>query len=219
MLTDLIKMTDAGFARLRNRAGAVVAGRSWGDGRSVVEVHGWVKLVMRERGKIVPGTHREGHNVWTNTGREYVTQRMTPQLPGAPSTPYRSDMISYFAVGKGSQLEEPSVLSLQDPVEFQVGGNFLAPIQGADFPLYPVRTSVRYQRTFDELEISTQVGTTVLVSELGLFTNGNPANAYAPGVPTDFATSSTLAPVAYKAFEPVGKTTAMQLELSWEIRA
>lgn len=218
MPTDLIKMTDAGFARLRNRAGSVSADRSWGGGQSVVEVHGWVKLVMRERGKIVAGTHRDGHNVWTNTGREYVTQRMTPQLPGAPSTPYRSDMVSYFAVGKGSQLEEPRVLRLQDPLEY-AAGLFLASIQGADFPLYPVRTNVRYQRTFIEPEISTQVGSTVLVSELGLFTNGNPDNSYLPGVPTDFATSRDLAPVAYKAFEPVGKTTAMQLELSWEIRA
>jgi hypothetical protein len=216
--TDLIKMTDAGFARLRSRAGSVVAGRSWGNEQSVVEVHGWVKLVMRERGKIVPGSHREGHNVWTDTGREYVTQRMTPQLPGAPSLPYRADLISYFGVGTGSQLEEPTVLRLQEPISFAIGV-FLAGIQAADFPLYPRRTSVRYQRTYAEEEISTQVGSTVLVGELGLFTNGDPDQNYDPGVLPAFDSSSTLAPVAYKTFEPVGKTTAMQLELSWEIRA
>ena len=59
----------------------------------------------------------------------------------------------------------------------------------------------------------------VLVSELGLLTNGDPANNYLP-LPSDYGVteSKLLPPSAYKSFEPFGKTPAMQLELSWEIR-
>jgi hypothetical protein len=65
-------------------------------------------------------------------------------------------------------------------------------------------------------------GVTVMLSEFGLYTNGDPSS-----LPNPFAfntrnrsydVSKDAAPVAYKTFEPVGKTPAMQLEVSWEIR-
>jgi len=64
-LKDAVRITDAGQVRAGH------ASRIWGNEKSVVEVHGWVRLVLRERGKLV--TEREGHNVWTNTGSEFVT--------------------------------------------------------------------------------------------------------------------------------------------------
>jgi hypothetical protein len=212
---DFVRVSDAGTARL-TAGGSVVAERKWGEEKSVVEVHGWVRMLARERGKIVPGSHREGHNVWTNTGREYLAQRMTPVLPSVAST-YRTDVIAYVKVGTGSQLEEPGVIKLQTPVEYRVGV-VLAPIQAASFPLYPVRTTVQYAVVYQEDEISTGTST-VLVSELGLLTNGDPADNYNPrSVWDDVTEAKLLAPSAYKAFEPFGKTPAMQLELSWEIR-
>ena len=185
--------------------------------RSVVEVKGWVKLVCRERGKIVPGTHREGHNIWTNTGREFLAQRISPDLLNGGTL--RGDAVAYMGVGIGSQLEEPGVLRLNQPVVYDQD-IFLADITGVDFPLYPARTTVQYQRVFSETEITT-AGLTVQISELGLFTNGDPeaspANTFGSRL-VSFAASWDAAPVAYKTFEAVGKTASMQLEVSWQIR-
>lgn len=211
-LKELVRVADR--LRIRNSTGATL--RDVGDERSVVEVKGWVNLVLRERGKLV--TRREGSNVWTNTGREYLAQLMSLQVSG---TPYRSDAVGYFGAGIGAQLEEPGVVELASPIQYDEG-LFLADIQGASFPLYPVRTTVAYNRVFAENEISLVPGVTVMLSEFGLYTNGSPSslpNAYAFNTrDRSYAVSKNAAPVAYKTFEPVGKTPAMQLEVSWEIR-
>lgn len=206
---DNIRVSDAGLVRAGSQS------RAWGSERSVVEVHGWVRMVLRERGKKI--TEREGHNVWTNTGREFLSQRMTLDLAN-PSTTLRTDAVAYIGVGTGSQPEEPGVLQLANPVEYDQG-LFLADIRAVEFPIYPVRTTVEYRRVFDENEINL-LGTTVLVSELGLFTNGDPnANpAYGFGTRDRGVASFAAAPVAYKGFEPFGKTSAMQLETYWQIR-
>lgn len=39
--------------------------------KNVIEVHGWVSLVLRERGKIVPGSHREGLEDWMDRATAY----------------------------------------------------------------------------------------------------------------------------------------------------
>jgi hypothetical protein len=215
-LKDLIHVADRGRVRLM-KAGAALAGRDWDDEKSVVEVEGWVRIVCRERGKIVPGTLRDEHNVWTNTGREYLTQCIS--LRNTTAT-YRNDAISFVGVGIGTQLEEPGVIKLDQPIAYDQG-LFLADIQDTSFPLTPVRTTVEYRRVFIESEVSVSP-VTVLVSELGLYTNGNPASLPDPYA---FATmnrsweaSKDAAPVAYKTFEPVGKTAAMQLEISWQLR-
>lgn len=183
--------------------------------RSVVETKNWVKVVLRERGKIV--ATREGKNVWTNSGREYLAQLMSPQDGG---TPYRSDVVAYFGVGTGLQLEVPGVTTLLTPIAYS-SGLFLADIQTVSFPLYPIRTTVSYKRIFIENEITLVPGT-VMISEFGLYTNGDPAstpNPYAFGSrDRTYAVSKNAAPVAYKTFEPVGKTDTMQLEVIWEIR-
>lgn len=218
MLKDFVRVADRGIAHLRTRAGAILAGRSWGDDydSSIVEVKGWVKLVMRERGKIVPGSHREGHNIWTNSGREYLALLMSLS---APSTPFRTDSICYIGVGIGSQIEAASVLFLASPIVYATG-LFLAPLDvPPTFPLTPTRTTVRYHRTFAENEITISPGSSADISELGLFTNGDPASNYDPGSRNvSISVASAQSPAAYKTFEPVGKTDALQLDVSWEIR-
>jgi hypothetical protein len=213
---DIVRVLDRGFANLRSRAGEVIAGHSWDDSKSVVEVQGWVKLLMRERGKIVPGSHREGHNIWTNTGREYLALLMSIQT--GPTTGFRSDRISYLGVGTGAQIEEAGVLSLVTPAAY-VTGQFLAPLDvPPTFPLTPTRTTVRYHRIFDENEITIAPGSTVNISEMGLFTNGRQSD-YAVGLrDTTLASASSQSPAAYKSFEPIGKKDSLQLEVSWEIR-
>jgi len=216
---ELIQTLDAGYARLKNRAGALLDVREWVGEKSVVEVSGWVKLVCRERGKIVPGTLRSEHNVWTNTGREYLALLMSMQsIEGVP-TPYRSDRVSYVGAGSGTQLEDPGVVALAVPLEASPG-IFLSALNIPDFPLSPARTTVRYWKTFSETELTFSELDTVSVSELGLFTNGNPLGVPENTIPRPltFNIASTQAPIAYKAFEPVDKSGAMQLEVAWEIR-
>ena len=217
---DLVQVADKGFARLRNRAGEIVAGREWGQDldKPVVQVKGWVKMLMRERGKIVPGSHREGHNIWTNTGREYLAMLMS--IETGPATAFRQDRVQYIGVGTGSQVEDAGVIGLVQPVEYATN-LFLAPIDvPPTFPLLPTRTTVRYHRLFGETEI-TIGGGEVTISEVGLFTNGDPnaVPVYNPGSrDRTIAVAAQQAPVAYKTFDPVTKKDSLQLEVSWEIR-
>jgi hypothetical protein len=223
MFADFIRVTDAGIARLRNKLGQAIAGRTWEQEPSVIEVKGWVRTLMRERGKIVPGSRREGHNVWTNTGREYNAMLQT--LKSDSTTPYRNDRIYYLGVGTGLQTEDPSVVGLVNPVPF-IANTFLAPLAHAatDFPLSPTRTTVRYLVSFAEDHLTFDLTPSLLISELGLFTNGNPENGFEVGPPptgrlTDIITAAQQAPVAYKALlEPVEKTNALEFQVEWEIR-
>jgi hypothetical protein len=213
---DFIRTLDAGYARLRNRAGAFVAGREWDGGKSVIEVEGWVRAFCRERGKIVPGSHRAGKNIWTNTGREFAAQKISID-PNAPTSTLRTDAAAYLGVGIGTQLEEPGVLQLVTPVIFNED-LFLAGLTAVEFPLFPARTTVEYQRTFGDTEITTS-GSPVSVSELGLFTNGDPDQNNAFGTRSLlFTDSSNAAPIAYKTFEPITKTASMELVVAWQVR-
>lgn len=217
MFKDFVRVADKGLVSLRTRAGEFIAGRSFEEEKSVVEVKGWVKLCMRERGKLVPGSHREGHNIWTNTGREYLALLMSLT---DPSNTFRKDAVGFIGVGTGATLEDANVLNLVNPISY-TASTFLAPLDvSPTFPLTPTRTTVKYKRTFTEDEITLSPAT-VNVSEMGLFTNGSPiaVPAYAFGTrDTSFASRMGQAPVAYKTFEPVPKTNALQLEISWEIR-
>lgn len=215
MFKDIVRVTDHAVGNLRTKLGELIAGRSFPDeGRSVVEVHGWVKLLMRERGKIVRGSHREGHNVWTNTGREYLPMLMSYQ---AASTPYREDHIAFIGVGTGAYIEDAGVASLAAPIDY-IPGTFLAPLELPTFPLTPTRTTVRYHYIFGETEITKTPGSNVNISEMGLFTDGDPYNSFLPPRDSSIANATKQAPCAYKSFEPVGKTSSLELEVSWEIR-
>ena len=217
---DLVQVMDQGLVQLRNRAGELIAGRSFGENldKPVVQVKGWVKMLMRERGKIVPGSHREGHNIWTNTGREFLAMLMS--IETAPSTAFRSDRVGFIGVGTGSQVEDAGVIALVQPIEYATN-LFLAFLDTPPtFPLLPTRTTVRYHRLFTESEINLGGGD-VTISEIGLFTNGDPNAfpAYNPGSrDRTIGAAGSQAPVAYKTFDPVTKKDSLQLEVSWEIR-
>jgi hypothetical protein len=218
MFHDVVRVNDAGRI-LINRKEAFF----WGREESVIEVRGWVRTLCRERGKIVPGSYREGKNIWTNTGREFSAMLQTYQ-PGG-QIKYRSDGIAYLGVGIGLQTEDVSVTSLTQPVPY-ISGVFLSPIDhnATSFPLSPTRTTVRYSCTFAEDQLTFGATSSILISELGLFTDGNPSNGWAVGQPptgraTDIASASQQAPCAYKALpEAVEKTSALEFEVDWEIR-
>ena len=217
MLKDQVNVADSGLLSLRHNSKLIDERvmRSELD-KPVVEVKGWVNLIMRERGKIVPGSHRQGFNIWTNTGREYLALLMS--IATAPSTSFRSDHVSYIGVGTGTQIEDTSVLSLAQGVPY-IAGVYLAALDvPPTFPLTPTRTTVRFNRVFAENEVSIGGGN-YDITELGLFTDGAPSSNYTPGTrDTTYTNWISQSPVAYKTFEPVRKTNALELAVSWEIR-
>lgn len=223
MLKDFIRVADQGFTKLVDRFGRAIAGSVWSspvdDEKSVVQVQGWVRALCRERGKIVQGSVREGHNIWTNSGREFLALLMS--IETGPTTSYRNDRMAYIGVGTGATTEDVGVVRLVTPIEYATG-QFLAPLNiPPTFPLTPSRTTVRYSRTFAENEITLTPGVQVNITEMGLFTNGSPSAipAFNPGTrQTGIATAGAQAPNAYKTFEPIGKTDSLEFEVNWEIR-
>jgi hypothetical protein len=226
-LKDYVRVSDAGLIRTVGHKTVLsdpsllekyfAAEHEWGnEDQPVVQVEGWVKTLMRERGKIVRGSFREGHNIWTNTGREYLALLMSIQT--GPSTGFRSDKIAYIGVGTGARVEDAGVTSLLTPAAYATG-QFLASLDiPPTFPLTPTRTTVRYHRIFAEDEITLSIGSTVNLSEFGLFTNGRQSD-YAVGLrDTTLAGAASQSPAAYKSLEPIGKKDSLQLEVSWEIR-
>jgi hypothetical protein len=220
MFKDFVKVADQGIVRLINKVGDILGNRHWvtDESNSVVEVKGWVRAVCRERGKIVKGSLREGHNIWTNSGREYLALLMSIETG---STAFRSDRMAYIGVGTGSTIEDVGVLKLVQPIEY-LTGQYLAGLDvPPTFPLTPTRTTVQYRRVFAENQITLTPGSQVNISELGLFTNGSPSAvpAYNPGTrDTGIANAALQAPNAYKTFEPIGKTDSLELEVLWEVR-
>lgn len=194
--------------------------------KETVQVEGFFSAVCRERGKLVYGTRREGKNIWTLTGREYVAQLMSYSFYGSsahgsgglnPDLPARDDRIRYFGFGTGTQPEVSSVTALVSPLAVDGGGTFLAQISLPTYPLSPSRTTVRYSRTFIETELS--FGSTVVLTEAGLYTDGSPSANYAPRTrDVTLANAAAQAPAAYKSFDPLKKTQNFVLDINWEIR-
>ena len=215
---DTVKVEDSVRLTARRGDGSIAQQVDAGAFKEPVTISGHVTLRTRDKdGNIVQEV--EGDNIWTLTGREYVAEMMTLQALSPARVPIRNDRILYIGVGKGTQTEVAEVSGLNDPVEYRVG-EFLARVQvPATFPADAdgsPRTAVRYIREFASNEIS--LGGAVVITELGLFTDGDPANNFAVPCPTDFTTASTRAPMAYKAVEPVTKDPDYTLEVIWEVR-
>jgi len=190
--------------------------------RSVIHhdpmVEGRVRIETREGGKRRQVS--EGKNIWTLTGREYLAELIALSAR-SPRTTFRDDRVSYLGMGVGSQAEVANIESLVDPVPY-VSTQFLAPTQTpALFPASgtgtPI-TSVQFVREFGTEEISYD-GSAVVLSEAGLFTDGNPDEDWSvEALDTTVSGASGRAPVAYKTFEPITKTTSFTMRVIWEIR-
>ena len=174
--------------------------------RPMVEAN--IELWLTERGKIVPGSRREGHNVWTLTGREYLAQIMSPALGWSG----RPGKVNYMGVGEGSQPEVASVDQLAAGLLYTPGA-YLKAITGVIFPTSPA-TSAAFTIEFTELEINDGLAPKE-VREIGLFTS----DTWSGGVLVPMPTSTpNQAPVAYKTFEPLTKTEQFRLSVRWEVR-
>lgn len=202
--------------------------------RETVEVHNNIELVLRERGKIVK--REETHNIWLNTGAEYLSQ-VIAYSSFSPLTPERDDRIRYMGVGVGGTRQnalgvvnanpilaaypgsntqtdiDETVVRLQRPVRIS-GGSTTYPGTGSDVWLGQVQApathatarSVTFKRLFTEAEISYSPFLVVPISEIMLFTANADANVY------------NNQGVAYDTFDSLSITNAIELEVSWTVR-
>jgi len=210
--------------------------RSGGSARlvEVIEVKNNLRLVARERGKIV--ARREGHNIWLNLGREYLSQLIAYASFG-PDTPERNDRFKYMGVGiggtrqlalgtanapplstayPGSNLQtdtDPTVTTLERPVRIS-GGSSTYPGLGGDVWLGQIQapathgtvTEVTFKRLFSTSDVSYNPFLTVPLSEIMLYTS-----AASPSVYNNIG-------MAYDTFDTLSKTNAFSLEVDWTIR-
>ena len=181
------------------------------------QIRGKVRLEVRERGKYV--TSREGYNIWTLTGREYLAELIGLDAL-SPRTLFRNDRVAYLGLGTGVQAEEANISSLVSPVVYRTGEYLAALATPTTYPSSGSGTSstvARFVREFSTGEIS--LGYNVVLTEAGLFTDGDPDDDWSTdATPTDYATVSGRAPVAYKTFEPVTKTSEFSLRVTWDVR-
>lgn len=181
------------------------------------EIKGHLHYELREGGKL--RQEFDGFNIWTLTGREFLAEKIALQA-WSPRTLFRDDVVAYIGVGSGAQAEVSEITSLVDPVPYKTG-EYLAAIDApAEFPTSgtsTTNTSVRFVREFAQGEIS--LGYNVVLTEAGLYTDGDPDNDWdTDSTPTDFSTAASRAPVAYKTYEPVTKTTQFTLKVVWDVR-
>lgn len=194
-----------------------------------IKGHMTVQL-FNKKGKLCKQT--EGFNIWTLTGREYLSELIglqTFSTVEANRVLHRNDRIAYIGLGTGSQPEVAAVSSLVYPVGYDTGvqsGSFLAVLDPADFPATSsatTKTSVRFSRTFTSGEYSVATSSdpsgSITLTEAGLFTDGDPTNNFQVGtISTALADSAGFAPVAYKTFEPITKTIDFTMKVIWEVR-
>ena len=148
---------------------------------------------------------------------KHLAQLMSYAAYGSPPQPQRNDRMRYVGFGIGHYDEVASVSRLSQPIAFDTSGNFLAELAIPTYPLAPARTTVEYRRSFDLTELS--VTGTVVLTEAGLYTDGDPGSNYALATRNvTLAAAASQAPNAYKKFEPLKKTQNFVLQMAWQIR-
>ncbi len=181
------------------------------------------EALMRERGKIVPRSRRDGHNVFTTVGKNWLAKLIGWQsLASVPDDPFTHRRVRWMGVGTGTQLEQASVTAMAAAATVD-DTNFITAL---NFPAtFPSSTSVRFSRVFTELEITTVSNPIVAVTEAGLFADVNPAtmggteDAAAAGVNTTLDPKlGTNSPIAYKVFDVLTKTQDFTLEIRWDFK-
>lgn len=201
---------------------------------STVDVAQNLKLTMRERGKIV--AKREGHNIFLDLGREWLSQ-LVSYASLSPDVTFRDDRVRYmgFGIGGNRQLQLASANSPPISPPY-VGTNVQTdtdvtltvierPVRVAgSISAYPglagdqwlgvvgsadplsIPTQVTFRRLFTQSEISYGPFISVPISEIGLFTSAADPENY----------QNTM--IAYDTFDSLSKTSAFELEVVWTIR-
>jgi hypothetical protein len=182
-------------------------------------------ITARERGKIV--ARREGHNIFLDYGREWLSQLIAFES-FSPDTPQNDERVKYFGFGIGGSRQiapdfadappldtygpvgsfnqtdvDPTVLRLERPMQVSSGvwiGQVQAPAE------HDTPTSVTFKRLYTLEEVSFSPFISVPLSEVGmLLSDANPA-FYGNNI------------VAYDTFDTISKTSAFELEVIWTLR-
>ncbi len=161
---------------------------------------------------------REGHNVWTNIGREYSCLLKTYKNNNREV--YREDKICYIGLGTGTQVESVAVQRLSQPIAWSAG-LFLKEINHGlttfQSPL-GVRTAVRYTVRYAEEDVNIGNVGVASITECGLFTDGREGDFAVGRRNVNINSSGLQGPVAYHTFDPIPKTKTTQLDIIWELR-
>jgi hypothetical protein len=199
-----------------------------------IEVKQNLKLVARERGKIVQ--QRIGHNIWLDLGREWLAKLISLDSYG-PDVPRRNDRIKYMGLGIGGTRQlalptansapiappytgtnvqtdtDPAVVTLERPIRISGSSSNYPGLAGdawvglVQAPAdFSVPHAVTYTRLFTEADVNYGPFHTMPLSEIGLLTSAaDPENW-----------QNTL--VAYDTFDTISKTPAVAIEVTWTIR-
>ena len=184
----------------------------------LVSIEGYVKAWLSDPacdlGNVVPGSWREGYNVITMSGREYIAQQMSwAAWTGArgTSTPYGplgaagipNPRVLYIGVGDNAGLEVVTTTQLGNAVPYIAAPNtYLKAVTVP--PTFPSAGRVCYSVSFATTEIS--LGAPQNINEFGLFLDSSD-----PLITTN-------APIAYKVIDTLSKTSAFILNVEWEVR-
>ena len=175
-----------------------------------------------------PIHRREGSNIWTLAGREYLALLMSYATEGTgPDHAFRNDRIAYIGFGEGAFPAAYNIARLHTPLQF-ASGTFLTPFAvPPTFPLYPSRTVVRYEKVIGEDDITFEGNTghedEAFISEIGMFTDGPDYTVsgqpmWTPGYrETTWAAREKQRPLAYNSFDPIPKKN-YSIYLMWEVR-
>lgn len=180
------------------------------------------KLRAFERGKYVKGSLREGHNVFTNAGADWIASLVAwATIGGGPDVPFTNRRVRWMGLGTGTQTEVPGVTSLNAPT-IVTPGVYLGAIQ---LSLRPTARSVQFVRDFGQGEISlpAEALPIVAITEAALFADVYPVSV--SGGLDDGAVGSadtTLDPtapsnpsIAYHTFEAANKTVDFTFRAEW----
>ncbi len=182
-----------------------------------------MRILLRERGKIVPGSRREVNNVVTNIGRRYLAERTAASSFG-PIVELTNTVVQYVALGTGTQVVNPEVMRLVTPAQVVLGVYMKA--VGAP-AIYPIAPTVRFAVSIDPTELILP-GPTTDLTEAGLVLShvvmplgegpldstiaGHARGQAMPTNRTDFEVA------AYCSFERLQKTTDYGMDIQWEWR-
>lgn len=163
------------------------------------------RLLMRERGKIVPGSIREGHNTWTSYGSWILTKLMAWSSIANPDIPVSDRRVRWLGVGGGSYPKVSTVNKLASPLEITTAPSvYIAPVSVTHLTSF----SARFSKEFTSSELS--ISGPVVVSEAGLFMD------VSPGL-THSTSDGDNNPSLYMAFDPVVKAPGFTLEIKWDL--
>jgi hypothetical protein len=187
-----------------------------------IEIISQFSLIARERGKIVPGSLREGHNVFTTVGSDWLSKLVAWQTIDTPDIPFTQRRVRWVGVGTGTQAETVNVTVLNAPA-LVTPTFYLGAVQAATFP---ATGKVKFFKEFlgNEISMPAQGLAVVPLTEATLYADVFPVSA--AGGTLDAATGSydtqmnpeigTNPCIAYKTFQVLNKTVDFNVEVRWE---